>query len=90
MTNEEFNELKPGDQIWWFKHPNVSYGHGILPVSNIFLVQDQVNRIGLGGEYPVIETLHGTALNANSIAGRTRVEAFANLKKSLEQWGAVE
>lgn len=79
----KIEDFKIGDEIWWFKsHDIVSR----LCRSKVWLVNDIITKIN--DSY--VETFHTRVVDANEIWGRTRQEAWNNLKSEIEQWGKLE
>lgn len=83
-------DFKVGDEAWWFKVKTKSVGFGMgyhshLTPDELELVHDVVTDI----QDDVLICWHGSH-SPKDIWGKTRKEAWARLKSSIEKWGPLE
>lgn len=76
------HDFEPGDKIWWFKS-NCMYGC-CIPI-NIELIHDTVKEVKNG----VIYCEHSIRY-PREVWGKSRREAWKNLKDRIEKGGIVE
>lgn len=84
-------ELNRGEEFWYF-HINSLYLNTEKFTStvghyNIDLVHDYVLSVEVFPRETIVFGEQGSKLLLSQVAGRTRDEAFSNLKDSLEMWG---
>lgn len=83
-------EFKIGDEVWWFKLKSsvesmaYSFSSAIRP-GDIELVHDQVKEI----KDDLLQCWH-CCKRKEEIWGKSRFEAWENLKKEIEKWGALD
>lgn len=85
MPKEKTIDFKIGDEIWWFKirNKNDSMGYCFnLSPGDIELVHDQIKEINNES----LICWHCVRY-AEGVWGKSRQEAWSNLKKDLEKWG---
>ncbi len=74
-------EFNVGDEVWWFRCLGNGHSKGIHPGS-MELVHDVIKSIDEGRLY-CWHSVH----KSENIWGKSRQEAWENLKHDLEKWG---